>query len=139
MILTLEDFKKFISDSPDIDTIFFRFGESVDDIGSGIRIYVYKLNDLTEIRIGYVEDILYVKHVDVDGKILEELFVKKAGPESTSEDNFDIPEVKLFLEKYSDAKIQSDRINESGFHFKQYAVRDSLPGGSVWLFFGEKS
>ena len=52
----------------------------------------------------------------------------------SSEDDFDIPEVKLFLEKYPQAEIQSDRINESGFHFKQYVARDSLPGGSVWLF-----
>ncbi len=55
-------------------------------------------------------------------------------PESTPGDDFDIPEVKLFLEKYPQAEIQSDRINESGFHFKQYAAKDSLPGGSVWLF-----
>ncbi len=55
-------------------------------------------------------------------------------PKSTPEDDFDIPEVKLFLEKYLQAEIQSDRINESGFHFKQYAAKDSLPGGSVWLF-----
>ena len=53
---------------------------------------------------------------------------------NSSEDDFDIPEVKLFLEKYPQAEIQSDRINESGFHFKQYAARDILPGGSVWLF-----
>ena len=52
----------------------------------------------------------------------------------SSEDDFDIPEVKLFLEKYPEAEIQSDRINESGFHFKQYVARDSLPGSSVWLF-----
>ena len=52
----------------------------------------------------------------------------------SSEDNFDIQEVKLFLEKYPQAEIQSDRINESGFHFKQYVYRDTLPGGSVWLF-----
>ena len=47
---------------------------------------------------------------------------------------FDIPEVNLFLEKYPQAEIQSDRVNESGFHFKQYVYRDTLPGGSVWLF-----
>ncbi len=52
----------------------------------------------------------------------------------SSDDNFDIPEVKLFLEKYPQAEVQSDRINESGFHFKQYATRDSLPDDSVWLF-----
>ena len=52
----------------------------------------------------------------------------------SSDNDFDIPEVKLFLEKYPQAEIQSDRINESGFHFKQYVYSDSLPGGSVWLF-----
>ena len=52
----------------------------------------------------------------------------------SSEDDFDIQEVKLFLEKYPQSEIQSDRVNESGFHFKQYVYRDTLPGGSVWLF-----
>ena len=47
---------------------------------------------------------------------------------------FDIVEVKLFLKKYPQAEVQSDTINESGFHFKQYVYRESLPDGSVWLF-----
>ena len=74
IIPTLDDFKDIISKSNDIETIFSKFGEPHDDIGSGIHIYVYKLNDFSEIWIGYVEDIWYVRHVDVDGNLLEELF-----------------------------------------------------------------
>ena len=73
---TVEDFKNTLSEPYDIDEIFSKFGEPHDDIGSGIHIYVYELNDSTEIWIGYVDDIWYVKHVDADIKVLEELFVK---------------------------------------------------------------
>lgn len=72
----VDDFRKFASNSPDIDSIFYRFGEPVDDIGSGIHIYVYELNDLTEIWIGYTDHVWYVKHVDSNGNILETLFVE---------------------------------------------------------------
>ena len=73
---TLDDFKNILSEPYDIDDIFSKFGKPHDDIGSGIHIYVYDLNDLTEIWIGYVDDILYVKHVDVNGNTLEDLFAK---------------------------------------------------------------
>ena len=73
---TLDDFKNILSEPYDIDEIFSKFGEPHDDIGSGIHIYVYKLNDLTEIWIGYVDDVWYVKHVDADGNVLEDLFAK---------------------------------------------------------------
>ena len=73
---TVEDFKNTLSKPYDIDDIFLKFGEPHDDIGSGIHIYVYELNDLTEIWIGYVDDIWYVKHVDANGNVLEDLFVK---------------------------------------------------------------
>jgi len=73
---TLDDFKNTLSEPYDINEIFSKFGEPHDDIGSGIHIYVYDLNDSTEIWIGYVDDVWYVKHVDVDGNVLEDLFVK---------------------------------------------------------------
>lgn len=76
IIPTLDDFKNTLSEPYDIDTIFFKFGEPHDDIGSGIHIYVYELNDSTEIWIGYVDHILSIKHVDSNGIILEELFVE---------------------------------------------------------------
>ena len=73
-IPTLEDFKNTLSVSQEIDTIFSKFGEPHDDIGSGIHIYVYELNDSTQVWIGYTDKILYVRHVDVEGNILEKLF-----------------------------------------------------------------
>jgi len=54
---TLDDFKDTLSEPYDIDVIFSKFGEPHDDIGSGIHIYVYELNNMTEIWIGYVDDI----------------------------------------------------------------------------------
>ena len=78
IIPTLDDFKDTIVESNNIETIFSKFGEPHDDIGSGIHIYVYELNDFTKIWIGYVEDIWYVRHVDTDGNLLEELFAKNS-------------------------------------------------------------
>ena len=77
IIPTLDDFRNTLNESQDIDTIFFKFGEPHDDIGSGIHIYVYELNDLTEIWIGYTDHILYVHHVDSNGNLLEQLLELK--------------------------------------------------------------
>jgi hypothetical protein len=73
VVPTLEDFRNTLNESQDIETIFFKFGEPHRDIGSGIHIYVYELNDSTEIWIGYTDRILSVKHMDSDGNILEQL------------------------------------------------------------------
>ena len=76
IVPTIDDFKQTLSESYDINTIFSKFGEPHKDIGSGIHIYVYELNGNTEVWIGYVDDIWYVKHVDLNGNVLEELFEK---------------------------------------------------------------
>ena len=81
VIPTLDDFKNVLSKPYDLDEIFSKFGEPHDDIGSGIHIYVYNLNDSTEIWIGYVDDIWYVKHVDSKGILIEELYEKPPEPE----------------------------------------------------------
>ena len=73
IIPTLDDFKAALSESKDIQTIFSNFGSPHDDIGSGIHIYVYELNDSTQIWIGYSDYIWYVKHVDSEGVLIEEL------------------------------------------------------------------
>lgn len=73
IVPTIEDFKNALHETSDIDTIFFKFGPPRSDIGSGIHIYVYDLNDSTQIWIGYADKILYVSHVDLDGNILEKL------------------------------------------------------------------
>jgi len=74
LILILDDFRNTSYESQDIDTIFFKFGDPSDDIGSGIHIYVYELKDSNQIWIGYSDKILYVHHVDVKGNVLETLF-----------------------------------------------------------------
>ena len=74
VIPTLADFKNTLSESQDIDTIFFRFGEPNRDIGNGIHIYVYDLNDSTQVWIGYTDHILSVHHMDSEGNLLEQLF-----------------------------------------------------------------
>ena len=75
IIPTLADFRETLSDSYTMETIFEKFGEPHDDIGSGIHIYVYELNDLSQIWIGYSDHIWYIQHVDSEGVLLEELFV----------------------------------------------------------------
>ncbi|MDH3677266.1 MAG: hypothetical protein OEQ12_03085 [Nitrosopumilus sp.] len=76
IVPTLDDFKNTLYESQDIDSIFFKFGNPHDDIGSGIHIYVYNLNDATQIWMGYADRILYMYHIDSDGNILEKLFVE---------------------------------------------------------------
>jgi hypothetical protein len=49
------------------------FGEPDSDIGSGIHIYVYNLEDGTAIMIGYTNTILYARHVDKNHQLLHTL------------------------------------------------------------------
>jgi len=76
IIPTLDDFKNILSEPYDIDEIFSKFGEPHYDIGSGIHVYVYDLNDDTQMLIGYNGNILYITNLDLDGNVLEELFVQ---------------------------------------------------------------
>ena len=76
-IPTLDDFKDTLDETQDIDEIFFKFGKPHNDIGSGIHIYVYDLNDFTQVQIGYTDEILYIHHVNSDGNLLEQLLIKK--------------------------------------------------------------
>ena len=56
------------------DKIIIIFGEPDKNIGSGICILLYKLNDKTEIWIGYTDRILYIKHFSEDKKELDSLY-----------------------------------------------------------------
>ena len=76
IIPTIDDFKYLLSEPYEIADIFAKFGQPHDNIGSGIHIYVYELNDSTEIWIGYTDHIWYVKHLDSEGNLLEELFAE---------------------------------------------------------------
>ena len=81
IIPTVAEFKTILHESSDIDFIFSKFGKPHDDIGSGIHIYVYELNDSSEIWIGYADEVLYVKHVDSKGNLIEELFARTSEPQ----------------------------------------------------------
>jgi len=49
------------------------FGEPDKDIGSGIHIYVYHLDDSTEVWVGITDKILYANHMDKDKTLLKVL------------------------------------------------------------------
>ena len=69
----LTNFQIFLTADMDYTSIVETFGEPDKDIGSGIHIYVYELEDDTEIWIGYTDQILYARHVDQDQNILHTL------------------------------------------------------------------
>ncbi len=71
--LTYDDFKNSLTMHMDYDAIIEEFGQPARDIGSGIHIYVYELDDSTEIWIGYIDHILYARHVDKNQQLLETL------------------------------------------------------------------
>jgi hypothetical protein len=71
--LTYNDFEASLDPEMDYTAIVRKFGEPQKDIGSGIHIYVYELNDSTQIIIGYTDQILYARHVDKDHNVLHTL------------------------------------------------------------------
>ncbi len=140
---TLDDFKDTLSESQDIDTIFSKFGEPHDNIGSGIHIYVYELNDLTEIWIGYVDDIWFVKHVDADRNELEELFVKNLeNPEDcpisfnsrcitgTVTEIFDVNTVRVDNALFRLALVSPPELDEMGGQEAKEFLESICPAGS---------
>jgi hypothetical protein len=63
--LTYSYFKDNLKSDMKYYSIVTKFGEPSKDIGSGIHIYVYQLNDYTQIWIGYDGDkIMYATHMD---------------------------------------------------------------------------
>lgn len=72
-ILTYSDFQTKLKMDMDFKTLVSTFGNPSKDAGSGIHIYVYPLNDLSELWIGYTDRILYVKLVGKDQKFIENL------------------------------------------------------------------
>jgi hypothetical protein len=49
------------------------FGAPDGDLGSGIHIYYYDLNDGTRIVIGYADKIMYARHVSTSGQVLHNI------------------------------------------------------------------
>ncbi len=59
---TLENFQ-LLKVGTDTKAVFREFGEPLKDIGSGIHIYQYKLDDGSMIWVGCVDKVMYVDHV----------------------------------------------------------------------------
>jgi hypothetical protein len=49
------------------------FGEPDKDLGSGIHIYVYNLDDNTEVWVGITDKLLYANQVDKNQNLLKVL------------------------------------------------------------------
>ena len=71
--LTYLEFQNKLKLDMNYESIVSIFGNPSRDAGSGIHIFVYPLNDLSEIWIGYTDRIIYVKRVDKDQKFMENL------------------------------------------------------------------
>ncbi len=71
--LTYKRFELHLKENMSYGQIVMRFGEPAGDIGSGIHIYVYNLDDDTKMYIGYTDHILYARHFSADGQLLHEL------------------------------------------------------------------
>ncbi|MCW5909748.1 MAG: hypothetical protein KIT62_01680 [Cyclobacteriaceae bacterium] len=70
---TFESFKSLLHQDMTYSQLVKTFGEPARDIGSGIHIYVYPLQDDSEIWIGYSKSILYAYQVDRQGNKLATL------------------------------------------------------------------
>ena len=69
---SIEYFKKYLKEDMVYSDLKFIFGEPDADVGSGIHIYVYNLNNGTQVTIGYTDRILYARHID-ETQVLSEL------------------------------------------------------------------
>ena len=69
---SIEYFQKYLKPGMDYSDIRSIFGEPDADVGSGIHIYVYNLEDGTQVTIGYTDKIIYARQID-ETQVLTEL------------------------------------------------------------------
>lgn len=62
---TLENFRR-LQKNMDIDKVLKDFGKPHRDLGSGIHIYEYILEDRSKVWVGCVSKVIYVDHVEGD-------------------------------------------------------------------------
>lgn len=68
--LTYETFQERLYKEMTYQQMVLYFGRPLTDIGSGIHIYVYPLDDGTTLYIGYTNRLHYARHVSSDGQQL---------------------------------------------------------------------
>ena len=61
---SLQYFQQYLKEDMKYSDMKSIFGEPDADIGSGIHIYIYNLEDGTQVSIGYTDKIIYATHVD---------------------------------------------------------------------------
>lgn len=69
---SVEYFRKYLKADMHYSDLRSIFGEPDADLGSGIHVYVYDLDDNTQVAIGYTDKILYARHIN-ETQLLEEL------------------------------------------------------------------
>jgi len=78
--LSYLDFQEKLKMDMSFNSLVSTFGNPQQDAGSGIHIYVYQLNDKTEVWIGFVDTILYARHMDQNQQLLENVkFLNSTG------------------------------------------------------------
>ncbi|MEO9804683.1 MAG: hypothetical protein ABJF04_15610 [Reichenbachiella sp.] len=69
--LTLDDFKKSLSENMGYTELVNTFGVPSDDVGSGLHIYVYPLLDQTKVHIGFAGDnIVYAYQMNSSDQLI---------------------------------------------------------------------
>ena len=66
-------FKEHLDVGMDHQSIIRYFGAADADFGSGIHMYLYGLEDGTSVIIGASDKLIYARHVDQRGNLLETL------------------------------------------------------------------
>lgn len=66
---TIDDFKKLKKGMP-VEQVLKELGKPDQDLGSGIHIYSYGLSDNSTMRLGCTNVLLYVDHIQKNGKTI---------------------------------------------------------------------
>lgn len=69
----IDAFKAQLHEDMSESALLKTFGEPNRDEGSGIHIYVYEFTDGTSVWIGCSDKIIYARHIDQDGMLIETL------------------------------------------------------------------
>ena len=70
----MQEFQEKLHPDMKYDDLVRTFGEPDNDIGSGMHIYVYDMDDGSKVLVGYADYIWYAKHVDYKYNLITDLF-----------------------------------------------------------------
>jgi len=70
---SIEYFEAHLQKDMSHERLTMVFGKPDKDLGSGIHIYVYNLDDTTEVWVGITDKIIYANQLDKDQNLLKVL------------------------------------------------------------------